>query len=246
MRDWPNSKATAERLLALTPDSVNAKAQIGYAEFWAEGTTARLKKEMETVPAGKDPDGAVTAFRIDASLIDRDADSAERALASSPLDAFSYYNGVDTPRSFFAGQIALLRGDTAGARREFARARDFFQATIKEAADVPDRHAFLGLACAYLGEKERAIEEGKRAVELRPESVDALDGPILQAVLALIYVQTGENGRAIELLKHLLAVPGAVDCANYSITHYDLQLRWDWDPIRKDPEFQRLIGAKNP
>ncbi len=52
--------------------------------------------------------------------------------------------------------------------------------------------------------------------------------------------------RAIELLRHLLAIPGAVDSADYSITINDLKSRWEWDPLRNDPEFQKLIVATNP
>ncbi len=242
MRDWPNTEATAERLLALTPDSLNAKTQIGYVDFWIHGTTARLKSEMATVPRGQDPDGAVTAVRIDASLIDRDAAAAERALLGSPLDTFSYFNGVDAPRSYFAGVIALMRGDRATAQKELSQARDFFVAAVADAPDAPERHAFLGLTCALLGDNDRAIAEGKRAVELRPESQDALDGTVMKAVLALIYARTGENARAIELLRYLLSVPGAVDTANYSITRTDLKFRWEWDPLRDDPEFEKLLA----
>jgi serine/threonine-protein kinase len=244
MRDWENARATAERLLVLNPDSLNAKAQIGYVEFWAKGTTSRLKSEMATVPAGKDPDGAVSSFRIDAAMIDRDPGAAARVLADSTLDSFSYFNGVDTPRSFFAGAIASLRADGVAAQREFGRARDFFAASLKEAPESPDRHVFLGLACALVGEKDRAIAEGKRAVELRPESQDALDGTVLSAVLALIYAQVGETGRSIDLLEHLLAIPGAVDSADYSITINDLKFRWEWDPLRNDPRFRKLIAQE--
>ena len=246
MRDWPNAQASAQRLLSLTPDSLNAKAQIGYVEFWAKGSTARLKNEMATIPPGKDPDGAVTAFRLDASLIDRDAASAERILRGSPLETLSYFNAVDTPRSFFAGEIALLRGDNATAHKELEHARDIFATSVKESPDVAERHAFLGLTCALLGDKQRAVSSGQRAVQLRPESQDALDGTTMNAVLAMIYARTGENSRAIELLRHLMSVPGAVDTANYSITSQDLRSRWEWDPIRNDPEFQRLIAPQSP
>ena len=47
--------------------------------------------------------------------------AAERALLGSPLDTFSYFNGVDTPRSYFAGVIALMRGDRATAQKEFPK-----------------------------------------------------------------------------------------------------------------------------
>jgi len=241
MRDWRNCQQTAERLIALAPDSINAKAQIGYVEFWAKGSTARLKSEMASVPPGKDPDGAVTAFRFDAHILDHDIAAAEKAVLASPLESFAYFNEVDTPRSFFTGVIALLHGDRATAQKELTRVRDVFAASVKEAPDAPERHAFLGLACALLGEKERAIQEGKRGVELRPESQDVLDGPIMEAVLALIYARTGENDRAIALLQHLFDVPGAVDTVNYSITVHDLKARWEWDPLRNDPRFQKLL-----
>ena len=241
MRDWPNAEANARRLLALSPDSVNAKVQIGYVEFWAKGNTALLKKEMASVPSGEDPDGAVTAVRIDTSLIDRDPAAAERALLNSSLATISYLNGVDTPRSFFAGEIALMRGDKSAAEKELAHARDLFAAATAETPGTPERHAALGLACALLGEKERAIAEGKRAVELRPEAQDAVDGTLLKGTLALIYARVGENDQALTLLEHLFAVPGAVDTAGYSVTVNDLKRRWEWDPLRSDPRFQKLI-----
>jgi tetratricopeptide (TPR) repeat protein len=245
MRDWPNAEATAQRLLVLTPDSLNAKAQIGYVDFWAKGDTARLKSELANIPPGKDPDGAVSAYRIDAAMIDRDPAAAERVLVGSPLDSFSFFNVVDTPRSLFAGEIALLRGDSSTATAELGQARDIFAALVKEAPETPERHAFLGLVCALLGEKERAISEGMRAVELRPESQDALDGSVVSAVLAMIYARVGENDRALALLQHLLAVSGPVDSANYSISLNDLKFRWEWDPLRSDPRFQKLVAQEH-
>jgi len=44
------------------------------------------------------------------------------------------------------------------------------------------------------------------------------------------------------LIERLLKTPGAVDSVDYSITVNDLKYRWEWDPIRNDPRFQRLIA----
>ncbi len=241
MRDWPNAQKLAKRYLVLSPNSINAKAQAGYVDFWTNGATTRLKQEMATVPPGKDPDGSVSASRLDAALIDRDPDQADGILAASALDNFSYFNNVDTPRSYFLGIIARLRGDKAKAQTEFGRTRELFAAQLKEAPKIAERHAFYGWACALAGDKQQAIEEGEKAVELRPEEQDALDGTVMKAVLALIYAQLGENDRAFALLDHLMAVPGAVDSSNYSITVNDLKSRWEWDGLRNDPRFQKLL-----
>jgi hypothetical protein len=60
--------------------------------------------------------------------------------------------------------------------------------------------------------------------------------------LALIYARVGENELAIPLIERLLHTPGAVDSVNYSITVNDLKFRWEWDPLRNDPRFQKLVS----
>ena len=106
-----------------------------------------------------------------------------------------------------------------------------------------DRHANLGWFYAFAGRKDDAIREGKRAVELKPESKDAFDGAIMNSYLALIYARVGEKDLALPLIERLLKTPGAVDSVDNSITVNDLKYRWEWDPIRNDPRFQRLIAG---
>jgi hypothetical protein len=95
-----------------------------------------------------------------------------------------------------------------------------------------------------MGRKEDALREGRRAVELKPESVDALDGVLMNCYLALIYARSGEIDLAFPLLERLLKTPGASDSGNYSVTVNDLKFRWEWDPIRDNPRFQKLISVK--
>ena len=98
---------------------------------------------------------------------------------------------------------------------------------------------------AFMERKEDAIREGLRAAELAPESKDAATGPKAAAQLALIYARTGETDKAVALIEHLLSTPG---CLNFdlTITQADLRLRWHWDPLRKDPRFQKLVTGPEP
>jgi hypothetical protein len=57
----------------------------------------------------------------------------------------------------------------------------------------------------------------------------------------LIYARVGDPDLALPLIERLLKTPGAVDSADYSITHSDLERRWEWDPIRADARFQKLL-----
>src|SRR4029453_9202070 len=112
----------------------------------------------------------------------------------------------------------LAQGDNASAQRAFEQARPAFEAAVKEAPESAERHASLGVLYAVMGRRNDAIREGKRAVELRPESKDAVDGSLMNGYLALIYARVGENDLAIPLIERLLKTSGAVDSANYSIT----------------------------
>src|SRR5438552_19211334 len=117
---------------------------------------------------------------------------------------------------------------------------------VEEAPLNAERHADLGWFYAFAGRKDEAIREGRRAVDLKPESKDAIDGAIMNCYLALIYVRVGENDLAIPLIERLLKTPGAVDSVDYSITVNDLKYRWEWDPIRNDLRFQKLIAQTAP
>ena len=122
------------------------------------------------------------------------------------------------------------------------QAASILENAVKEAPLSAIRHANLGWLYAFMGRKGDAIREGRQAVELKPESKDAVDGVIVNCYLALIYARVGEKDLALTLLERLIKTPGAVDSVDYSITINDLKHRWEWDPIRSDPRFQKLLG----
>jgi tetratricopeptide (TPR) repeat protein len=244
LRRWPESAQLVARMRALAPASLVAKAQSGYVDFWWKGDTHLLKSILAEIPDSTDPDGVVTTCRWDVAMIERDFATAKRVFDASPLKEFSYTNAGLTPKDFFYGCIALAQGDAKTAQRSFESALPVYEAAVKESPDSEYRHANLGLLYAFMGRKEEAIREGRRAVELKPESVDALDGVLMNCYLALIYARSGETDLAFPLLERLLKMPGAVDSSNYSVTVNDLKYRGDWDPIRNDPRFQKLLQQK--
>ena len=154
---------------------------------------------------------------------------------------FSYLNAQTTPKKFLQGCIALARGDSVRAQENFEAVRAQFEAAVAESPLAAERHANLGLLYAFLGRKEEAVREGQRAVELKPEAKDALDGPLMNCFLALIYARNEEADLSIPLLERLLKTPGAVDSTFYSISEADLRLRWVWDS-RNDPRFQKMLA----
>src|SRR6185436_5878231 len=60
LHDWPQAVRAQERLIALAPDSVNARVTRAYLDFWSKGVTTTLKEVLAGVPPGSDPAGLVT------------------------------------------------------------------------------------------------------------------------------------------------------------------------------------------
>jgi TolB-like protein/Tfp pilus assembly protein PilF len=246
LRDWNNALRGIDRVLELAPDSVNVKIQRGYIEFFRNGSAAPIKAALESIPANVDPDGVVTFARWDVGLMDRDPAAAEKALAACRLEAITSQPGAPLPKSYLQGCIDLVRNDTARAQTDFEAARPALEKTVTDSPQDAVRHAQLGLLYAFMGRKEDALREGRRAVELKPISRDVIEGAAVQAFQALIFARTGETDRAISEIERLLTTPFAVDYADESITVPDLRKRWEWDPLRSDPRFQKIVTSPNP
>ena len=68
--------------------------------------------------------------------------------------------------SFLKGAIYTFLNDKEKAVSAFEQARPIAEKALRESPDDASRHVTLGLILAGLGEKNAAIAEGKRAVEL--------------------------------------------------------------------------------
>src|SRR5881227_3277311 len=246
LRDWRTAAERMDRLLALFPDSFNVKIQRAYIEFFSKGSTAPIKAALQTLPPNLDPDGVVTFARWDVSLMDRDAAAAEKALAACQLETIASQTGVPLPKSYLQACVDLVRGDAAKARTEFETARPSIEKIVANSPQDGTRRAQLALLYAYLGRKEDALREGQRAMELKPISHDVIKGATVEDFYALICAHVGETNEAISRIERLLTTPFAVDYADESVTLSDLRQRWEWDPLRKDPRFRKILAESEP
>ena len=134
-------------------------------------------------------------------------------------------------------QVYALAGDAANTRRYAEEARASYEKQVRDTPDNAQLRALHGLSLAYLGRKEDAIREGRKAVELEPISKSASAGPYYQQLLARIYTLVGEPEKAIDALEPLLEI------------HYLLSPRWlainpYYEPLRQNPRFQKLVAKK--
>jgi len=247
MRDWPAATACYNRALEIKPDSVLPKIGLAYLEVLRNGNPAAGREILQDIPAGINPNGMVIMARWDLAMLERDYATAEKIVTDSPLEDFP--RAGDYPKTYYQGRIALARGDVESAQRYFAAARPDIEKRVRDDPDFSERHARLGLLYAYMQRKEDAIRESRRAVELEPESQDAFHGANDAANLALVYALVGEPDEAITLIERLLSTPGPVQQSPDSpqnITLADLRLRWEWDSLRSNPRFQKILAGPEP
>jgi tetratricopeptide (TPR) repeat protein len=172
------------------------------------------------------------------AYLHRDYRAAEQALSAYRLPDFTAA-GVITPREYYDARAARGLGDTPRAEAAFLRARE--RAAANVAARPDDGKALIVLAKidTLLGRKEEAVREGEHAVGLLPVSIDAFDGPHILSLLAEVYAGVGKTDRALDVLQQAATLPGGP-------TYGVLQLDEDFDPVRKDPRFEKILGSLAP
>jgi tetratricopeptide (TPR) repeat protein len=133
-------------------------------------------------------------------------------------------------------QTYALRGDMPHARAYADSARMVFEDQVRATPQDAQLHALLGVANAYLGRKAEAIREGLKGVEMLPITKDAFGGPYHQLQLARIYILVGEPEKALDQLEPLLRIP-------YHLSPGWLRIDPTFDPLRKNPRFQKLVNG---
>jgi TolB-like protein/Flp pilus assembly protein TadD len=234
LRNFEAADRTIDRVIAADPKSFQGAALKGFVAVKWKGDLSFTAKQFSSIPLQTDPDGLMTWAQVWLLTVERNFSEALAVAQKFPGETMFASTTAPIPKAFVKGMIHLLQGDKVSAQPELEQARLVSEKLLREVPDDPARHAQHGLILATLGQKQEAITEGKRAVELLPESQDALDGPRATEGLAQIYAWTGESDEAFRLLDHLLVVPSG-------LTIPMLKIDPAWDPLRKDPRFQALI-----
>jgi TolB-like protein/Flp pilus assembly protein TadD len=238
-RDYETADKILDRVIATSPQSLQARGLKGFLAAQWKGDLSAAEKVFSSNPPETDPDGVMTMARHWVLRLQRKFPEALQFVQRFRGETLFNTTTAPCPKAFLEGEIYRLQGDEAKARTAFEHARVVSDQLLRAAPADPARHGQHGLILAALGQKQEAIAEGKRAVELLPESQDAFDGPQETATLAQIYAWTGEFDEAFRLLDHLLVIPNG-------LTVPMLKLDPAWDSLRKDPRFQALIDKYSP
>jgi tetratricopeptide (TPR) repeat protein len=231
VRRYDEARRIVDRVLEMSPGNEAALAGKAFS-FQAQGRLNEAAEVLAKAPANSQND-ALSFARASQLYDERHFDEAIAYIQQNVPPAFA-----NDPRTLvLVGWCQKFAGKDDEARATLTRAFAAMKPTPDAVVPVDARQlpCYLALVYAFLGEKEKALEQARHAIN--DYESDALSKPFAESALVIVQAQVGDIDSAIAALPHLLEVPNGETCG-------DLQLNPLWDPLRKDPRFQKLCAGK--
>jgi TolB-like protein/Tfp pilus assembly protein PilF len=240
LRRYAEEAAVLDRALTIVPNDVATKTIRASVDFNWKAETRPLHETIDSILAGGPSaisDAAGDWFTC--ALAERDSKAAERALVASGDNPCWSDSVVNLSRSFGEGLLARMMKDEARAHAAFTKARLEQEKIVQARPDYGPPLCVLGLIDAALGQKEEALREGRRAIDLTPVEKDSINGSQMLVYFAMIAAWVGEKDTALQYLAANAQSPGGSMVASYGA----LKLLPFWDPLRGDPRFEQFVQS---
>jgi TolB-like protein/Tfp pilus assembly protein PilF len=240
LRRYEEATAVAYRALALQPRSALLRAFPAQIEVEADANVAPLRATLNTIEA-EGPTSAAEVANISFELAVREHDpiAAARALANIPSEGYIREADYAVPHSWHEALLAKLRQDAPDAHAALIAARAEIEKLVRAQPGNTKPLSALALVDAKLGDKEKAIQEGRTACDMLPPGKDGISGVLVVSGLARIYALTGEKDLALKQLDIVSKIP-------FGPSYGQLRLDPEWDSLRGDPRFEKIVASLAP
>ena len=235
-REYDKAKEIDARIVAFDPadelDSCNLAMDYVQTAGDLKGARRVLDELISHLPPGKGKGSRLTSTELDLLIFERDFSRARSYAEKLPADNWE----TEWKKPQLLGDIEQFAGNRDAAREQYQNARVLLLAAMSKNHDEPQMHAELGAVSAALGLREEALREAQRALDLEPPEKSARAGLLWQVNLALVHARLGNHDEAIATLERVMAMPNSGD----AISPWQLKLDPIWDPLRKNPRFEKL------
>jgi TolB-like protein/cytochrome c-type biogenesis protein CcmH/NrfG len=235
-RRHDEAEAFARRLVRTFPQEVNPAWFLGTITFFARGSTAEMDEFSRQSFDSSKTDQFNYCRKMNARLRG-DFAEAIRLDREQPYD--DAYGETHWSQDVAAAVTLADTGDLPAAR---ARAETALAVMKTERERQPSNATLwsaLAMAQAIMGAKDEAMRCGQKAVELLPESRDAVDGPATALLFASVLARVGEKDRALAELDRLLHTPFG---ANVYQARHGIFGWVSFQPLRGDRRFEALLS----
>ena len=230
---WAEAEAVQRRIVELQPDSLPDAAFMVLVPFFSRGSTKEgLDWIARTKPGAQEKELMLYLRKTWARL------TGDFELAIRLDQQQRYFDGFDEPhwsQDVNAAGVLAAHGDTAAARARAEPAIPVMKAELEKQPASAGLWVGLSGAYALLGDKAQALRAAQKAMELVPESADAVSGPTYSQNLASCQAYLGDKDRALAELARLLRTP-------YGENLYVAKCSPAWFPLHGDPRFDALVN----
>ena len=240
IRDYKNADKYYKHAVRLKPDLPFTKAQLAlnYIDWKGDTKTAEevIKNSRSVDEDYYNYDYSVSVY-ID--VLKRDYDGAIRKLMPLNRDTADELMGY-TLKKLELGLLYRFKNEPGLSRAYFDSTRIQIEKMYRENPLEKRLHSTLGIVYAGLGNRDKALAECKRSIEMHPVTKDGIQGSEFLASsgsqwdLAQAYILLGDYDKALNQIDFLLSIPG-----EFSINK--LKLDPLYDPLRNLPGYKKII-----
>jgi serine/threonine protein kinase/TolB-like protein/Tfp pilus assembly protein PilF len=238
-RRYRDNERILDRLIELEPDQPLFPLEKARSAFAEKADLNGIRAAHEALPTSMKDDVYITWERVYYAMCARDFAAAGESVSKNPNEEIRFF-GPLVPRRIVALWLELVQGNHPTIE-EFGAAREQLSRNVEADRTDPFMLAALALADVALGRKEESLQEARRAMEMRPISEDAEDGPCIAANVAVVYAWANQSDFAFEQLNILIKRTSYL-----LVTYGNLKTNPSWDPLRTDPRFEKLLAELAP
>jgi tetratricopeptide (TPR) repeat protein len=251
LRWYDEAEALNQRTLPLLSSDTTrifwtTKTLIGFAR----GDLKAARAALEASPDHKVGVGSSSYYHRTALLLMFEGRYSEAADLVDRIPELTVKAGT-MPQSginpFARGFYALTKAEALRAAGQQEKARVAFQESragfLGWLAEQPEEAEALGLvavADAGLGNKEEAVREAEKAMQVWPMSREPLKATSVRVDAANVYSRTGNPDAAVRLLQEMVKLPGGNVGPGLSMPG-GLKLHPMWNELRRDSRFAAIV-----
>ncbi|MSU48248.1 MAG: tetratricopeptide repeat protein [Opitutus sp.] len=234
---WDLALTEQRRICGLLPKSSANANWAAKIPFLAQGSTREMEALLADLSTGEADAGKRLDVRWELALMRGDHAEIVRVSALLPTPTRSIFRELRLVNPVAAALAA--QGDRAGVNARL----ETFPAKLRARLELEPENDYawsaLGMVEALLGHPEAALRCARKAIELVPESLDALHASDNRLILAFVYAWTGDKEKALEEYARLLRAPVymADELNVHVMKHHPYYF-----PLQGDPRFEALLN----